>query len=194
MEQKKTLWIIASVGAFLLLVLGIAWFNYTPKENLTTSGFTKLQKEDVSRGNGWEKQVPVPPPAPSFENTKVEDVVVVADNATVVGMNNSNTAESTTIDLNALKKELIMEQNANVEKDSSLAPVQNEVGATEQSVPVPQNINITVNVPEFNTEIKKETAGRKSDKLPPKKKVEKLESVVAKEVPVKKESKKSLLG
>lgn len=191
MEQKKTLWIIASVGAFLLLVLGIAWFNYTPKENLTTSGFTRLQKEDVSRGNGWEKQVPVPPPAPSFENAKVEDVVVVADNATVVGMNNSNTAESTTIDLNALKKELIMEQNANVEKDSSLAPVQNEVGATEQSVPVPQNINITVNVPEFNTEIKKETAGRKSDKLPSKKNFEKSENVVVKEVPAKKESKKS---
>ena len=191
MEQKKTLWIIASVGAFLLLVLGIAWFNYTPKENLTTSGFTRLQKEDVSRGNGWEKQVPVPPPAPSFENTKVEDVVVVADNATVVGMNNSNTAESTTIDLNALKKELIMEQNANVEKDSSLAPVQNEVGAIEQSVPVPQNINITVNVPEFNTEIENGVLPEKSNKFPTKKKFEKSESIVAKEIPVKKESKKS---
>ena len=33
MEQKKTLLIIASVGAFLLLVLGIAWFNYTPKND-----------------------------------------------------------------------------------------------------------------------------------------------------------------
>ena len=187
MEQKKTLWIIASVGAFLLLVLGIAWFNYTPKENLTTSGFTKLQKEDVSRGNGWEKQVPVPPPAPSFENTKIEEVVVVADNATVVGMNNSNAAESTTIDLNALKKELILEQNTNVEKNSSLTQVQD---ATDQSVPVPQNINITVNVPEFNTEIKKETGAKKSDKLPPKKNYEKSENVAVKEVPTKKESKK----
>ena len=186
MEQKKTLWIIASVGAFLLLVLGIAWFNYTPKENFTTSGFTKLQKEDVSRGNGWEKQVPVPSPAPSSESAKIEEVVV-ADNATVVGMNNSNATESTTIDLNALKKELILEQNTNVEKNSSLTQVQD---ATDQSVPVPQNINITVNVPEFNTEIKKETAGRKSDKLPPKKNFEKSESVVVKEVPVKKESKK----
>ena len=187
MEQKKTLWIIASVGAFLLLVLGIAWFNYTPKENFTTSGFTKLQKEDVSRGNGWEKQVPVPSPAPSSESAKIEEVVV-ADNATVVGMNNSNAAESTTIDLNALKKELILEQNTNVEKNSSLTQVQD---ATDQSVPVPQNINITVNVPEFNTEIKKEPGAKKSDKLPPKKNFEKSENVAVKEVPTKKESKKS---
>ena len=188
MEQKKTLWIIASVGAFLLLVLGIAWFNYTPKENFTTSGFTKLQKEDVSRGNGWEKQVPVPSPAPSSESARIEEVVVVADNATVVGMNNSNAAESTTIDLNALKKELILEQNTNVEKNSSLTQVQD---ATDQSVPVPQNINITVNVPEFNTEIKKEPGAKKSDKLPPKKNFEKSENVAVKEVPTKKESKKS---
>lgn len=191
MEQKKTLWIIASVGAFLLLVLGIAWFNYTPKENYTTPSFTRIQKEEASKGNGWEKQVPVPSPAPSFENAKVEEVVVVADNATVVGMNNANSDQSTTIDLNALKKELIMEQNSAVEKDTSLVPVQNEVDATEQSVPVPQNINITVNVPEFNTEIENGVLPEKSNKFSTKKKFEKSESIVAKEIPVKKESKKS---
>lgn len=191
MEQKKTLWIIASVGAFLLLVLGIAWFNYSPKDNFTTPSYAKVQKEDFSRGNGWKKQVPVPPPAPDFENTKVEEIVVVADNATVVGMNNTNSDQSTTIDLNALKKELIMEQKTGVESVNNFESTHKESTLTEQAVPVPQNINITVNVPEFNTEIKKENFVKKANNFPSKKNVEKPENIVAKEVPAKKEIKKS---
>ena len=61
MEQKKTLWIIASVGAFLLIVLGIAWFNYTPRGTVVPTVISRSQSESLN--NGWanqQTQVPVP--------------------------------------------------------------------------------------------------------------------------------------
>lgn len=150
MEQKKTLLIIAAVGAFLLAVLGAACIIYTPNakpysnvtsvspvekhQNTTTSGWTNPPVEDTS-----DHTLPVPGNTQDLPATaKVSDMVVFADNATVYDMNknevssnNVSNPEATTIDLSALKREITQETPSSVQ---------------------PQNINITVNIPETKTE------------------------------------------
>ena len=102
--------------------------------------------------NGWSN--PPAPPAPSFQDSnkqsselstaKVNDMVVVSENTTVYDITKANqpsasesqtTSQSTTIDLNALKRELSAELAA-----------QSAQGQT------PQNINITVTMPDRKPE------------------------------------------
>ena len=135
MEQKKTLWIIAAVGVFLLVVLGVPAILHYPSRNPVPAYASISPVEKKNSQNGWSKpsaDVTAPVGLPQdVAATKVNDLVVLADNATVYSPNteiNSNNS-GTTIDLNALKNELVT--------DSQL-PVQAQ----------PQNINITVNIPE----------------------------------------------
>ena len=157
MEQKKTLWIIAAVGGFLLVVLGFAWLNYSPRSYENPSYYATKNVNKSSNWNNQKNQVPVPTPSNNGFIKANEEVVVVADNATVLDLNKANSDGSTTIDLNALKTELknellLSQQNAAETSAPAVQQVQ------EQTVPTPQNINITVNVPEFNhnVEIAKE--------------------------------------
>lgn len=147
MEQKKTLWIIAAVGTFLLVVLGAACIFYTPavKNNSTVASVAPVEKYPQNPQTGWSNSsidsVRTQTQAPVYSQneiaaSKVNDMVVLADNATVYEVNKeytnaaSNSPEGTTIDLNALKRELYQES---------------------PSVSQPQNINITVNIPETTT-------------------------------------------
>lgn len=149
MEQKKTLWIIAAAGVFLLVVLATAGIMYSPAKNQeqtvkTVAVYNNDGNSDFNNGSGWvnlqendDSYNKILPPV--SEN---KDLYVFADNATVYeladknksGSDNSSKVfensvgssgvnNSETIDLNLLKKELINEQAK------------------------PQNINITVNVP-----------------------------------------------
>ncbi|MCR5764387.1 MAG: SPOR domain-containing protein [Treponema sp.] len=147
MEQKKTLWIIAAVGIFLLVVLGGAAIVYrsSTKDSpimLTSKNTEKPQQEwtnqPVAQANTNEIQ------RPGFDYNKVNDMFVVSENTTVYDLNKNapetdevqnqgitSTPTSTTIDLNALKKELTAEVAA----------------ATANQNQQPQNINITVTMP-----------------------------------------------
>ena len=126
MEQKKTLWIIAAVGVFLLVVLGVPAILHYPARNPVPAYASISPVEKKASQSGWTK-----PSADLTAPAKVNDLVVLADNATVYSQNTTTPANnSTTIDLNALKNELVT--------DSQL-----------QSQP--QNINITVNIPETDT-------------------------------------------
>ena len=125
MEQKKTLWIIAAVGVFLLVVLGVPAILHYPARNPVPAYASISPVEKKASQSGWTK-----PSADVTAPAKVNELVVLADNATVYSQNTETPANnSTTIDLNALKNELVT--------DSQL-----------QSQPQPQNINITVNIPE----------------------------------------------
>jgi len=146
MEQKKTLWIIAAVSVFLLVVLGGAMILYNP--SLLAKGkvaSVKPVEKTATTQSGWTNE-------PVSTNTQtsspqVNDMFVVSENTTVLGFNaNQNEAESqtqtpqaTTIDLNALKKELVAEGTL----------VQN---------PPQNNINITVNLSEEENKAKVEEA------------------------------------
>ena len=154
MEQKKTLWIIAGVSFFLLVVFGVAFIAFKPTANYTPT-FAKRPalERKAQNDNGWSN--PPAPPASSFQDpnkqntelssAKVNDMVVVSENTTVYDLTKANqplasesqsSSQSTTIDLNALKRELSAELAAQAQ-------------ATGQT---PQNINITVTMPERKPE------------------------------------------
>ena len=146
MEQKKTLWIIAAVGAFLLVVLGAAGIMYSPAKN-PSPAVASVSPVDKNTNNGW-----INPPAennvnnpgdkgtfalPPENGVKTNDLVVLADNATVYEMPKSDSSTGTTIDMNSLKQEILKESQ-------------------------PQNINITVNVPTSTPEASIEAKGVQS--------------------------------
>ena len=127
MEQKKTLWIIAAVGVFLLVVLGVPAILHYPSRNPVPAYASISPVEKKTSQGGWTK------PASEVEAAKVNDLVVLADNATIYSQNTEiPSGNGTTIDLNALKNELV----------------------TEPQLQQPQNINITVNIPDAKEEVK----------------------------------------
>lgn len=107
MENKKTLWIIAAVGAFLLVVLGGALIMYSP--SAAPSQTIAQLNPNERQNNGWanqnspvpdtsvEHQLQFPNTQSSEEPLKANEVYLVADKANVY------TNDGTTIDLNSLK-------------------------------------------------------------------------------------------
>ena len=128
MEQKKTLWIIAAVGVFLLVVLGVPAILHYPSRNPVPAYASISPVEKKTSQGGWTK------PAADVEAAKVNDLVVLADNATIYSQNTEiPSGNGTTIDLNALKNDLVTDTQLQAQ---------------------PQNINITVNIPETKEEVK----------------------------------------
>lgn len=105
MEQKKTLWIIAAVGVFLIVCFGVAYLIINnPNDNYEGTTTTITPKENRNIDNGWSSpsdlsQLQNNTENNTSENINANDVYVVANNATVVGL---NTTEGTTIDLMTL--------------------------------------------------------------------------------------------
>lgn len=98
MEQKRILWVVATVGIFLIIVIGtgLIWYSTSKKDPVITTD-TKAQ----SNSNAWMN--PVQPqeeisktPLPSEKETHVQEIITVADNSNVYSDN------VTTIDLNKL--------------------------------------------------------------------------------------------
>lgn len=147
MEQKKTLWIIAAAGVFLLVVLATAGIMYSPAKNQeqairTTVSYSK--NNENSNDTGWINNQ-------ENSSTEKKDFIVFSENTTVyelAGKNQKNNdfvnespksvsevqqpvSDSNTIDLNLLKNDLLS---------------QNQPREPQQ------NINITVNVPANKSE------------------------------------------
>lgn len=135
MEQKKTLWIIAAVGVFLLVVIGVVGLPfYLRKTNFISPNTSTYSVEKTVSSSGWtnspdktSNSTNQPVALPDNGNSKVSEMIVFADNATVYETAKKDSENQTTIDLNDLKRGFI--------EDSK-----NEVQ--------PQNINITLNIPE----------------------------------------------
>ena len=134
MEQKKTLWIIAAVSVFLLVVMGAAMILYNPGAGASrkVASIKPVEKNvQTSSSSGWTNSTAVEPASTS--SPQVSDMFVVSENTTVLDLGQSGSSaaatdnQSTTIDLNALKRELAA--------DAALA----------QTAPQ-SNINITVNL------------------------------------------------
>lgn len=62
MEQKRTLWIIAAVGVFLLVVLGAALMLYAPAAKPAQSVASSRGMDNGTASNGW---ISLAPSAPS---------------------------------------------------------------------------------------------------------------------------------
>lgn len=120
MENKKTLWIIAATGAFLLVVLGGAMVMWSQNSNTSTyAHISPVEKPLNGYQNPQNDFVPAPIPdqlvtSQDFNSPDVNGIFVVAD-----GQNPYNSAADsrTTIDLNSLKNtsaEAEKTQNINV--------------------------------------------------------------------------------
>ena len=150
MEQKKLLWIISAVGAFLLVIFVTAMIVYKPTQTIATP----IPVEQPQNSSGWipepenkdtistndlsgisdtietttkqdEPQITETNPS---ESVNVSDLFVVSENTNVVTLGEL-TSEGTTIDLNSLKNK------------------------TQEIVPTNQNINITVTIPEGESKV-----------------------------------------
>ena len=116
MEQKKTLWIIAAVSVFLLVVLGVALiFSQSSSRTIQTTSIIPVEKNNYS--DGWSspantQQNPVKTEEAvenSSDSVQVKDMFVVSENTTIFDLNQ----DGTTIDLNTLKSQYVSE-NATV--------------------------------------------------------------------------------
>ena len=146
MEQKKTLWIIAAVSVFMLVVMGAAMIIYKPatgasRKVASIKPVEKSVQTQTQSQSGWTNSTPAETAVTS--SPQVSDMFVVSENTTVLDLGQANASnaaapenQSTTIDLNALKRELAA--------DAALAQTN------------PQNINITVNVSDKNNSAKVE--------------------------------------
>ena len=146
MEQKKTLWIIAAVSVFMLVVMGAAMIIYKPatgasRKVASIKPVEKTVQTQTQSQSGWTNSTPAETAVTS--SPQVSDMFVVSENTTVLDLGQANASnaatpenQSTTIDLNALKRELAA--------DAALTQAN------------PQNINITVNVSDKNNSAKVE--------------------------------------
>lgn len=110
MDQKKTLWIIAAVGAFLLFVLGAAFIMYpkAPKvaQTITTNTLTESKNPSTSskieqEDDGWIKEnVEIP------NDFTVKDLTVFSENANVYGFDTVKNGDGETLDLNSVKNQI----------------------------------------------------------------------------------------
>ena len=143
MEQKKTLWIIAAVSVFLLVVMGAAMILYNPSAGASrkVASIKPVEKSvQTSSSSGWTNTTAADAVTSS---PQVSDMFVVSENTTVLDLGQSGSSaastdnQSTTIDLNALKRELAA--------DAALAQTNPQ-----------NNINITVNLSEKDNTAKVE--------------------------------------
>lgn len=90
MEQKRTLWIIAAVGVFLLVVLGAALVLYSPasRASQTIAGYST---ERGTSSNGW---ISLAPSAPVQQKTQDE---ILSDIQTDTKENESSISDFTAI-------------------------------------------------------------------------------------------------
>lgn len=105
MEQKRTLWIVAAVGVFLLVVLGAALILYTPQSKQATIANSRVTNSSTA-SNGWISLAPFAPlqtstntdekvdeessvlsdkeiPNPAKTELRAEEVNIYAENANV---------------------------------------------------------------------------------------------------------------
>lgn len=71
MEQKRTLWIVAAVGVFLLVVLGAALILYTPQSKQATIANSRVTNSSTA-SNGW---ISLAPSAPLQNSTNTDEKV-----------------------------------------------------------------------------------------------------------------------
>lgn len=133
MEQKRTLWIIATAGVFLLVVVGAALIFCRPfvKDPVISSVQQPVSQANTS--DTWlNPLVTVDPAITPTDGTKQSDVTVISDSTTVYS------DSVTTIDLNALaaapNEITTVRDDAPVAAQNPVATVTKPVTTTEPAV------------------------------------------------------------
>ena len=129
MEQKQTLWIIAAVGIFLLVVIGAALILYSPAMQ-TEPAVTAVQLPAIDSTTDTYTidsvaQVPIPtaPQQTQLETQQADSTVPVKDLTVISDTTNVYGTGQTNIDLNSLKSvpttETVKPQNETAENQGS---------------------------------------------------------------------------
>lgn len=111
MEQRKTLWIIAAVSVFLLVVLGFALIFSQSSSRTIQTNTSIIPVEKTNYQDGWtspsDQKVSetTEEVVTSDEPIQVKDMFVVSENTTIFDLNQ----DGTTIDLNTLKSQYVSE-------------------------------------------------------------------------------------
>ena len=147
MEQKKTLWIIAAAGVFLLVVLATAGIMYSPAKNQeqairTTVSYSK--NNENSNDTGWINNQ-------ENSSTEKKDFIVFSENTTVYELAGKN--QKTNDFVNESPKSVSeVQQPVSDSNTIDLNLLKNDLLAQNQPREPQQNINITVNVPANKSE------------------------------------------
>lgn len=147
MEQKKTLWIIAAAGVFLLVVLATAGIMYSPAKNQeqairTTVSYSK--NNENSNDTGWINNQ-------ENSSTEKKDFIVFSENTTVYELAGKN--QKTNDFVNESPKSMSeVQQPVSDSNTIDLNLLKNDLLAQNQPREPQQNINITVNVPANKSE------------------------------------------
>lgn len=147
MEQKKTLWIIAAAGVFLLVVLATAGIMYSPAKNQeqairTTVSYSK--NNENSNDTGWINNQ-------ENSSTEKKDFIVFSENTTVYELAGKN--QKTNDFVNESPKSVSEDQQPVSESNTiDLNLLKNDLLPQNQPREPQQNINITVNVPANKSE------------------------------------------
>ena len=162
MEQKRTLWIIAAVGLFLVVVLGGALMVTAPFTHKAQTVASSNRKNENTASNGWLPLATTNTPSQVADqaesNSEAKDLIdaqnvssvsemtVYADNATIYSDNLTNKSEAvaqkepaqtiinntTTIDLNALSSLAANDNKKEVASNNTNAPAEKAAPKTEK--------------------------------------------------------------
>ena len=132
MEQKKTLWIIAASGVFLLVVLGAALLlNSSPASVPTTAAITTIDRTPVAATNETPNIYPIQ--TPSSENVldantlafqKTESGISEEENSFEVNANAESGAQGNSVQLDSANL-TINTNTTNIELKTSATPSSN---------------------------------------------------------------------
>ena len=147
MEQKKTLWIIAAAGVFLLVVLATAGIMYSPAKNQeqairTTVSYSK--NNENSNDTGWINNQ-------ENSSTEKKDFIVFSENTTVYELAGKNQKSNDFVN-ESPKSVSEVQQPVSDSNTIDLNLLKNDLLAQNQPREPQQNINITLNVPANKSE------------------------------------------
>lgn len=178
MEQKRTLWIIAAVGVFLLVVLGAALILYSPATQSSQSITRHTDKKPSS--NGWISLAPSSPlltqnkenpnissdvqkdEIPETNNfitpseikdkiSTVKEVTIYADNATIYNSDNNKTQE---ISDNSIKNQMpqtIINNTTTIDLNTIQEPKPVVSNVTPKTEPAKKAVkNVSKNTEKYN--------------------------------------------
>ena len=171
MEQKKTLWIIAASGVFLLVVIGAAMILYSPSSKKRAAATAEVmpavqaplaaQPQPADQAAGAAPVSPQPADGTAEDkdpSAPVNQMTITSGTTNVYGINTNNGSDAngtTTIDLNTLKAAPSPVTAQNETAAQAMAATAQETAAEPQEVPVKP-------VPKVQKSSEKKTATKKT--------------------------------
>lgn len=143
MEQKRTLWIVAAVGVFLLVVLGAALILYTPQSKPATTIANSRGMNNGTASNGW---ISLAPSAPVQDSNSNEQIEKENSDFTLEDNQNSSKAEFRTDEVNIYtEKTNVYSEKTDLNKlgENAVVSAGNSTVSSSEQKNTPTTIDLT---------------------------------------------------